>query len=146
MGSYLHKVSKSILSKFGLFLLGASIILLPYGSKFESRQIIQTFNSYLPHILTINGLHIMVVLAFVLGFAVAFIFVPANTVLQEETSDESRGKTYGVLNSLIGITSIIPVLAVGGLADIFGVKSVITLLGVVVIVLAFIRTFITERE
>jgi MFS family permease len=146
IGSFLHKVSKSSLTKFGMFLLGLSILLLPYGSKFESREFVQFINLYLPHIFTINVLHIMFVLAFVLGFAVAFIFVPANTILQEETSDESRGKIYGVLNTLIGITSIIPVVLVGGLADIIGVKSVITWVGISVIILAFIRTFITDRE
>ena len=146
IGSFLHKVSKSSLTKFGMFLLGFSILLLPYGSKFESREIVQFVNLYLPHIFMINVLHIMFVLAFSLGFATAFIFVPANTILQEETSDESRGKIYGVLNTLIGITSILPVVLVGGLADIIGVKSVITWVGISVIILAFIRTFITDRE
>ncbi len=146
IGSFLHKVSKSSLTKLGMFLLGLSILLLPYGSKFESREIVQFINLYLPHIFTINVLHIMFVLAFVLGFATAFIFIPANTILQEETSDESRGKIYGVLNTLIGITSIIPVVLVGGLADIIGVKSVITWVGISVIILAFIRTFITDKE
>jgi MFS family permease len=88
----------------------------------------------------------MVFLAFILGFATAFIFVPANTILQEETSDESRGKIYGILNSLIGITSIVPVLLVGGLADIFGVKSVITIIGIAVLAIAFLRAFILDRE
>lgn len=146
IGSFLHKVSKSSLTKFGMFLLGLSILLLPYGSKFESREFVQFINLYLPHLFTINVLHIMFVLAFVLGFATAFIFVPANTILQEETSDESRGKIYGVLNTLIGVTSIIPVVLVGGLADIIGVKSVITWVGIVVIMLAFIRIFITDRN
>jgi MFS family permease len=146
IGSFLHKVSKSTLTKFGMFLLGISIMLLPYGSKFESREIVQIINQYLPHLVTINVLHIMFFLAFVLGFATAFIFVPANTVLQEETSDESRGKIYGVLNTLIGISSIIPVVLVGGLADLIGVKSVITWVGISVIILALIRTFITDRE
>lgn len=145
IGSFLHKISKSSLTKFGMFLLGISILLLPYGSKFESREFVQFINLYLPQIFTINVLHIMFVLAFILGFATAFIFVPANTILQEETSDESRGKMYGALNTLIGITSIIPVVLVGGLADIIGVKSVITWVGISVIILAFIRTFITDR-
>ena len=116
IGSFLHKKSKASLSKFGLFLMGISILLLPYGSKFESRQIVHFINLYLPHILRINVVHIMVVLAFILGFATSFVFVPANTILQEETSDETRGKIYGVLNTLIGISSLIPVLIVGGLA------------------------------
>ena len=145
IGSFLHKKSKSTLTKFGLFLMGLSILLLPYGSRVESRAIVHLINFYLPHILTINVLHIMVVLAFILGFATAFVFVPANTVLQEETTDESRGKIYGVLNSLIGIMSVIPVVLVGGLADIIGVKAVITGVGLVVLFIAFIRIFITDR-
>lgn len=145
IGSFLHKKSKSTLTKFGLFLMGLSILLLPYGSRVESRAIVRLVNFYLPHILTINVLHIMVVLAFILGFATAFVFVPANTVLQEETTDESRGKIYGVLNSLVGIMSIIPVVLVGGLADVIGVKAVITGVGLVVLFIAFIRIFITDR-
>ena len=145
IGSFLHKKSKASLSKFGLFLMGISILLLPYGSKFESRQIVHFINLYLPHILRINVVHIMVVLAFILGFATSFVFVPANTILQEETSDETRGKIYGVLNTLIGISSLIPVLIVGGLADLLGVKVVITGIGIAVLIIAFIRAFVTDR-
>ena len=86
----------------------------------------------------------MVFLAFVLGFAIAFVFIPANTVLQEEASDESRGKIYGFLNTFIGIMSIIPVVLVGGLADLFGVKIIVTGIGTVVLVIAFIRTIIRQ--
>lgn len=146
IGNFFHNKSRSLLTKFGLFLMGFAIILLPYGSKLESREIVQTINLYLPHILSINTIHIMVFLAFILGFAISFIFIPANTVLQEETSDEARGKIYGVLNTLVGIMSIIPVVLVGGLADVFGVKSVITWVGISVLIIAFFRSFIWERQ
>ncbi|HYM65086.1 MAG TPA: MFS transporter [Candidatus Sulfotelmatobacter sp.] len=145
IGSYLHKVSKAKLTKFGLFLMGTSILFLPYGSKVESRAFVHLINSSLPHILMINVLHIMVVLAFVLGFAIAFVFIPANTILQEETSDESRGKIYGFLNTFVGIMSIIPVVLVGGLADLFGVKFIVTVIGVIVLAIAFIRALVTDR-
>lgn len=145
IGSFLHKISKSTLTKFGLFLMGISILLLPYGSKVESRAIVHLINSSLPHILMINVLHIMVVLAFVLGFAMSFVFIPANTTLQEETSDESRGKIYGFMNTFVGIMSIVPILLVGGLSDIFGVKTIITAVGIIVLIIAFIRTLITDR-
>ena len=145
IGSFLHKTSKSKLTKFGLFVMGISIMLLPYGSKVESRAIVHLINSYLPHVLTINILHIMIFLAFVLGFAIAFVFIPANTTLQEETTDESRGKIYGFLNTFVGIMSIIPVVLVGGLADLFGVKFIITGIGIIVLAIAFIRTLVTDR-
>jgi MFS family permease len=145
IGSYLHKKPRSSLTKIGLFLMGLSILILPFGSRVESRDVVHIINVYLPHFLKINMIHIMVVLAFILGIATSLVFVPANTVLQEETSDESRGKVYGVLNTLIGIMSIIPVVVVGGLADIIGVKAVITGTGIVVLIIAVFR-IIADRD
>ncbi len=145
IGSFLHRTSKDKLTKFGIFLMGIAILLLPYGSKVESRAIVHIINSYLPHILTINILHIMVFLAFVLGFAISFVFIPANTTLQEETTDESRGKIYGFLNTFVGIMSIIPVILVGGLADLFGVKAIITLVGIIVLIIALTRIVIKDK-
>jgi MFS family permease len=146
IGSFLHKKSKSALTKFGMLLMGISILLLPYGSRVESRMLVHFINLYLPHILRITMLHITVFLAFMLGFATSFVFVPSNAVLQEETSDEWRGKVYGVLGTLVGMMSIVPVVVVGGLADLIGVKLVITGTGIIVIVIALIRIFITDRE
>lgn len=146
IGNFFHKHEKQYLTKIGFLILGASILLLPYGDKFEARLIVQFLNSYLPHIFMINALHIMVFLAFIIGFAIAFVFVPANTILQEQTADESRGKIYGLLNSVVGILSFIPVIVVGGLADIIGVKAVITGVGFIVLIFAFLRIFILEKK
>lgn len=146
LGSFLNKISRSYLTKIGLVLLGIAILLMPYGAKLESREFVQFINFYLPLFLQINILHIMIVLAFIIGFATAFVFVPANTILQEETNDESRGKIYGLLNSLVGVISFIPVVAVGGLADIIGVKAVITGIGIIVLAIAAVRIFITDKN
>lgn len=133
LGNYLHKHPKQHLTKIGLLLMGAALLVLPYGSKVESRAIVQTLNSYLPTIFDINILHVLVAVAFVMGLANAFIFVPSNTIIQEETSDEFRGKVYGVLNTMVGFFSLLPIILVGGLADLIGVKSVITIIGGIVL-------------
>lgn len=146
IGSFLHKSSKSNLTKIGLLVLGIAILLMPYGAKLESREIVQFINFYLPYFLQINVLHIMVVLAFIIGFATAFVFVPANTILQEETTDESRGKIYGLLNSLVGVLAIFPVILVGSLADIIGIKFVITGIGFIIISIAMLRIFIMDKN
>lgn len=145
LGSYFHKHPKSKLTKIGLFLLGFSILVLPYGSKVESRGFIQAINSYLPHYLDINILHMMVVLAFIMGIANSLIFVPSNTTLQEETSEQFRGKVYGALNTMVGLFSLLPILIVGGLADIFGIKGVITGVGVTVLIIGFL-TWVFDRR
>lgn len=145
IGNYLHKRSKRSLITVGLSLLGLSMLVLPYGSAVESKAFVQTINFYLPHILKINILHIMVVVAFFMGVANSFIFVPSNTTLQEETSDEFRGKAYGLLNTMIGFLSLAPIILVGGLADLIGTKYVIVGIGFVIILIALF-TLLTRKK
>ncbi len=139
IGNYFHTRPKSIITKIGLIIMGITFILFPYGSAVASREFIHTLNTYLPHTFEVNIIHIMVVLAAVLGFSFAFVFVPSNTIIQEETTDEFRGKVYGALSTLAGAVSIIPVLAVGTLADVFGVAKVLTGIGITVLIIAFAR-------
>jgi MFS family permease len=100
---------------------------------------------YLPKILNITILHIMVVLAFILGIAIALIFVPSNTLIQEKTSDDLRGKIYGTLNSVVSLCSILPVVVVGSLADIFGVGIVLTSVGLSIAGIALIHMFVHSQ-
>src|SRR5882672_1900879 len=93
-----HSHPKEKIITSGIFLSGFAMLLLPFGSKVTSREIVHTINMYVPHIFSITILHIMVVLAFILGVANSLVFVPANTRLQESTTDEMRGKIYGFLN------------------------------------------------
>lgn len=123
IGNFLHNVSKSLLAKIGLLIIGIAMILFPNFDKFIS----------------FNSVNIMFVLAIIIGFAFALVFVPSNTLIQEETSDEQRGKIYGSLNTLTGIVSLIPVLGVGVLADMLGVVTVLTLIGISVCIIAIIR-------
>lgn len=111
---YFHNSSREKSATIGVFLSGISILLLPFASHAVSKAFI-------------------VVLAFVLGFANALIFVPSNTILQEKTEDSFRGKMYGVLNSLIGMFSLFPIILVGQLADYFGIAKVLTGIGVCIV-------------
>lgn len=137
-----HSHPKQNVITGGILLSGFAMMLLPYGSKVASRGFVQVINDYVPHIFEINILHIMVVLAFILGVANSFIFVPANTLLQEKTSDEIRGKIYGFLNSFVGILSLLPILIVGGLSDLIGVGVVIAIIGACLLGLGVVRVFI----
>jgi len=135
-----HPQDKIITS--GIFLSGAAMLLLPFGSKVTSHDTVHDLNSYLPHTFSITILHFMVVIAFILGLANSFVFVPANTRLQEKTSDEFRGKIYGFLNTFIGLLSLIPIIIVGGLSDLIGVSAVITGIGISLLILGFINMYL----
>jgi MFS family permease len=139
MTNYFHRFSRHKSATLGLFIAAGTIILMPYGSKVASKSFIHTINSYLPSIINVTILHIIVILAFLLGIANSFIFVPSNTLVQENTSDELRGKVYGALNAISALASLIPIIMVGSLADIYGVGNVLTILGVIIGLIAVSR-------
>lgn len=141
IGNFWHNKSKQVLIKIGLLLIGIIIFLFPYGYLLISMDFVQKINSYLPGAMDINNVHIMLFLAVIIGFGFSLVFVPSNTLIQEETTDRQRGKIYGTLNTLIGIVSIVPILGVGVLADFIGVSNVIALVGIVVILIALLRIF-----
>src|SRR5881397_1067031 len=64
------------------------------------------------------------VTAFFFGVSYAFVTVPAMTVLQEELRDDIRGRVFGVLNMLVSVFSLLPLLLVGPVADLWGVAPV----------------------
>lgn len=140
--NFFHKVAKEKLATIGVFMSGIAVLLLPFGSRVASREFIHDINAFLPRLLWINSIHIMVVLALILGIANALVFVPSNTLVQEETNDEVRGKVYGVLNSAVGIFSLLPIIIVGGLSDLIGVSAVITGLGVILLCFGGVRLLI----
>lgn len=76
-------------------------------------------------------------LAFLSGFCTVSIIVPCQTVLQENTAEENRGKIFAVLAVIMTAVSAISVILAGGLADIFGVTPVIIGVGVVTFIIGF---------
>src|SRR4051812_39007593 len=71
---------------------------------------------------------------FLLGIAMVSIVVPSQTVLQENTPEEDRGKVFAVLNTVMYGMSLIPVLFAGLLADIFGAMPLLIGLGGLIVV------------
>lgn len=141
--NFLHSVKKDRLINTGLFLAGCTILLMSYGSKLVSESDLSLINSILG-INMFTPIHVLAFFAFILGVANSMIFVPSNTTLQEETKDLFRGKVYGVLNTIVGVVSFVPIVLVGGLSDIVGVGRVIGSIGLMLIILGSFRFFITR--
>lgn len=140
--NYFHSVNRHKTATIGLFIASIAILLMPYGSKIAARSAVHAINHYLPRFASITSLHFVVVLAFLLGISNSFMFVPSNTLLQENTNEEQRGKIYGALNSVASLMSLIPVIIVGSLADIFGVGNVLTGIGLIIGGIGVFRLFI----
>lgn len=73
--------------------------------------------------------------SFLLGIATVSVLVPSQTVLQESTPEEDRGKVFSVLGVAMSGLSLIPVLLSGVLADIFGTTPIFIGLGLIILLL-----------
>lgn len=74
-------------------------------------------------------------LAFLSGLCTVSIIIPCQTVLQENTTGQNRGKIFAVLAVIMTSASAVAVILAGGLADIFGVSPTVAGLGVITIII-----------
>ena len=72
----------------------------------------------------------------IVGFASAWVAIPNQTLLQEIVPEDRRGKVFGVQNMATNIATTLPMGGVGIMADWWGVRTLIGLLGVVMLVSA----------
>src|SRR6266480_656659 len=107
-----------------IFFVPAEAALLP---KIVGKRYLMVANSLFTF--TFNGAFLVFVAvvaatAFVFGVSYALITVPSMTLLQEELPDEIRGRVFGFLNMLVSIFSLVPLVVVGPIADLWGVAPV----------------------
>jgi len=76
---------------------------------------------------------IVAITAFFFGVSYAFVTVPAMTVLQSELRDDIRGRVFGVLNMLVSVFSLLPLVVIGPVADVWGVAPVFVAAAVAVL-------------
>ncbi len=144
LGSLGKKIRNKWVSPAGFMVAGIVFILLPLASRVSSYGFVHNLNSILPPIIHINILHIIVFLAFIIGFAISLVFIPSNATIQIETNEEMRGRMYGLLSSLIGAVSFLPVILAGGIADVLGVGAVITGVGILMVILSICYLFVIK--
>jgi len=88
--------------------------------------------------------------AFLSGLVAAAIIIPSQTILQESTNDQNRGKIFAVLAVLMNMFAAVPVILAGGLADIFGVTPIFIVIGVIIMIVGLLvlwpGTFFKEQR
>jgi MFS family permease len=85
-------------------------------------------------------------LALIAGFGFVSIMVPAQTFLQERAPVELRGRVFAVQLMLSNFASIVPLLLLGGLADIIGVDKTLLLIGILIAIAGVISVRIAPGE
>lgn len=75
-----------------------------------------------------------------MGFCFVGLWIPSQTLLQEKTPQEYRGRVFGNFWFLVTIATVFPVLASGTITDIFGIRLLLFILAMVfLIILLFIK-------
>ena len=139
IGSVFNNVNKEKLMNIGILLSGIVLMLLPFTSRILAQGIIQTINLLTPAYIKLNVFNFVFLLATVAGFANALIFVPSQALIQEIIPQNFRSKIYGLLFALIGIFSLLPIMAAGGVADLLGVGTVFFSIGLGILLIGLIR-------
>lgn len=71
-----------------------------------------------------------------LGFVNALVSISAQTILQLNSTDETRGQIFGALNMMINIAATLPVLLAGITADLVSPTTVLVAAGILIFVYA----------
>lgn len=114
VGQFLKNTDKIKAINVGLVSAGAGLILLGLSDRIFHASIINP---------------VVALIVLFLGMINALVTVSAQTLLQINSSDQTRGQIFGALNMMINIASTLPVLLAGLTADIISPTAVVVALG-----------------
>ncbi len=103
----------------GSIITGIGFFLLPSGQIVFS--LISVLNRW--ELVYIAGM------TFIMGAALDMLNIPAQTILQEHTSEDVRGRVFSFQSMLYNAGSIPVILFIGAIADTFGIDRVMYLIG-----------------
>jgi Na+/melibiose symporter-like transporter len=112
-------LNKSLIVTLGFILSAAGLILLP-ASQIVTRHV---------QFLQPWSLFIVGALAFILGFALDMVNIPAQTILQERSPEEERGRVLSFQFMLYNACSIPVLLFAGLIGQLLGISIIMYILG-----------------
>jgi MFS family permease len=122
IGRFGHRHKKEAWITFGILALGVGLALLP----------------------ALNTLHGICVILFLLvsfgtGAGCAMVIIPARTLVQERAPDKVQGRVISAQLFLSNAASTLPLPLIGKLADVFGLRRVVALLGLLALGVGVVR-------
>lgn len=136
IGRYGHRLAREILASIGMIGTAIGLAGLAWagsGSVFIGKPL---FVGYPELILTTSVL--VMFFSLVIGTMLTTINIPAQTLVQERSSDAVRGRVLAVQFTLSNAIGIPPMLLVGNLADVFGIPYIVLM---VAMLIAFLAAF-----
>ncbi len=78
------------------------------------------------------------IFSLIIGLGAAQVIIPAQTSLQKNTPNAYRGRVFASWVFLTSVSVVLPSLAAGLIADIFGVTQALVVVGIVVVLASFL--------
>jgi MFS family permease len=126
LGKRNYRVRKNNFVIRGLYIFGASILFLPLVS-----------------LLVKSPTLLSLLLGTSLGLGYVFIYIPLQTLIQEHTPFNVRGRVFGTLSTLATLAAAVPLFVTTGLADIIGTRYVLMIVGAGLLIFTY---FIQRRK
>lgn len=126
LGKRNYRVRKNIFIIRGLYLFGASLLSLSLFS-----------------LLIKSPTSLSLFFGVCLGLGYVFIYIPLQTLIQEHTPFNVRGRVFGTLSTLATLAAALPLFITTSLADIIGTRCVLMIIGIVLLIFTF---FVQRRK
>jgi MFS family permease len=143
-----ERMDKHFLTNIGLFTVATCLALI--GGLAWLVHVLTGGNPPLIELPTLGEVSVLVpavmFLALIAGFGFVAIMVPAQTFLQERAPVELRGRVFAVQLMLSNLASIVPLLLLGGLADLIGVDRTLLLIGLLIAVAGALSVRVAPGE
>jgi DHA3 family macrolide efflux protein-like MFS transporter len=141
------KTSTVALGLFGIAICVSAMGLVETIANLLERT--DSFNPFTEGNDRIFGLSILVALTMLIsgpmGFAYALVNTPAQTTLHERTPVEMRGRVIASQMVMANGVALIPLVVMGGIADLYGVSSVVLAIGVLMALAAALTLYLDRR-
>jgi MFS family permease len=85
------------------------------------------------------------VLLFVAGACNAYVIVPAQTLLQENSEDEMRARVYATFFTISNSVAFIPIFFAAAFADLYGVVQVLVIVAMILVVIGGLSIYRRAR-
>ena len=135
LGQWGYHLRKDRLTLISLIVLGLTVIGL------ASVGVIGTFWQKLGTPAGVGYTLTMVPIVALMGVAVAFINAPVQTILQQRTKPELRGRVLAMQQTLTAAMAIPPLVLVGGIAALIGTPATLTLMGLSIISVGLVLVY-----
>jgi MFS family permease len=146
-----RRLGKTQTVAIGLFGLAACLIVFGFIETIAAGlERTDTFNPFAEEgIDRVFGLSILVAITMLvagpMGFAYSMLNTPAQTTLHERTPVEMRGRVIASQMVLANGVALVPLVVVGGIADLYGVSAVIIAISCLLLVGGALSLYIEQR-